>query len=393
MIAPSRALVTPEVVRWARERARAKRDEVAKALGKTPASIEAWESGTSAPTFSQAQRLAEILHVPFGYLFLPSPPHERIPLHDFRTLRGAESRPSAELIDLLNDVIFKHQWYREFLLEQGTPPLDFIGKSSVRDGSDKVAESIRDVLHVDSKLRQESASWDEFLRNLIRNAEAVGILVMRSGVAAGDARRPLGVKEFRGFAISDPIAPLVFLNSKDSRSAQIFTVAHEIVHIWIGETGISNEDLKEPKLGGHGDVERFCNQTAAEILAPEPEFLAEWRKHRSIDDNADSLAHMFKVSKVVVLRRAFDLEVITFKQYKERYEIEERKFVDRPKRKGGGSYLRNVLTRNSPILAGAVVRGALEGTVLYRDAARLLNISVPTVQKLADYLAKLKKGT
>jgi Zn-dependent peptidase ImmA (M78 family)/DNA-binding XRE family transcriptional regulator len=392
MIAPSRALITPEVVRWARERARAKRDEVAKALGKTPGSIEAWELGTSAPTFNQAQRLAEILHVPFGYLFLPSPPHERIPLHDFRTLRGAESGPSAELIDLLNDVMFKHQWYRELLLEQGTLPLAFIGKSSLRDGSDQVAESIRDVLHIDSKLRQESATWDEFLRNLIRNAEAAGILVMRSGVAAGDSRRPLGIKEFRGFAISDPIAPLVFLNSKDSRSAQIFTVAHEIVHIWIGETGISNEDLKEPRLRGHADVERFCNQAAAEILAPKLEFLAKWQKHWSIADNADSLAHMFKVSKVVVLRRAFDLEIITSKQYKEHYAIEERKFVDRPKRKGGGNYLRNVLTRNGPILTGAVVRGALEGTVLYRDAARLLNISVPTVPKLADYLAKLKEG-
>ncbi|MGO9262606.1 MAG: ImmA/IrrE family metallo-endopeptidase [Bryobacteraceae bacterium] len=392
MNAPDRALITPGLILWARERARAKRDEVAKKLSIKPESIEGWELGNSFPTFNQAQHLADILHVPFGYLFLPSPPQEKLPLQDFRTLRGERGQPSAELIDLLNDVIFKHQWYREFLLEQGTQPRTFVGRFSVRDASETVAESIRETLHIDSKLREESAALGDFLRSLIRNAEAAGILVMRSGVAAGNLRRPLGIQEFRGFAISDPIAPLVFLNSKDSQSAQIFTVGHEIAHIWIGKSGISNEDFKEPRLAGHGDTERFCNQTAAEILTPRAEFLNEWRKSRSPDDNADVLAHIFKVSKLVILRRAFDLEMITFKQYREHYAREEQRFASSPKRKGGGGYFRNATARNGPVFARAVVGEALEGRLLYRDAAHLLNISVSAVPKLAGYLAKVKEG-
>ena len=386
----NQALITPRVVRWARERARRRLDKLAKTLHTKPEHVESWEEGTSAPTINQAQRLAEVLHIPFGYLFLPSPPEEKLPLPDFRTVVGAElGRPSGEFIDLLNDVIIKQQWYRHFLLEQGRVPLPFIGQFSVKDGYAKIAKSIRETLGISHALRTACSSPDEFLRTIIRNAGVAGILMMRSGVAQGNTRRPLSVEEFRGFAISDPIAPVIFVNGRDASTAQVFTVAHELTHLWIGATGISNEHLKRPLLADSNEVERFCNSAAAEVLIPESEFTEAWNPSRSTDDNMHALARDCKVSTVVVLRRAYELGQLNWAQYAEAYQKEEQKFKSRQEhKKKGGDFFKNVVARNSPALTRAAVYGAIEGRVLYRDAARLLNVGVPVIQSIAHHLSK-----
>ena len=388
------AFITPELIVWARERARLTRDRVATRLGTEVESINSWEHGTSNPTLNQAHHMADILHVPFGYLFLPSPPQESIPLPDFRTAKGAEAaRPSADLIDLVNDVTLKQQWYREFLLNEGRQPLPFVGRFSIRDPAEVVAEDIRSTLAIDASLRQRCANWGEFFTTLVRNAEAAGILVMRSGIVAGNTRRQLSTAEVKGFAISDRIAPLVFVNARDWATAQIFTITHEFVHVWINASGISNEDLKHPS---QNDVERYCNATAAEVLLPGSEFRSAWSLSRSVDENANSVARAFRVSRLVALRRAVDMQLISWGQYMSRYRLAAEMFrvntEEHPKRKTGGHAYKNILARNSATLTTSVVRAALEGALLYRDAARLLNVSIPVIEKINGYLAKGKEG-
>ena len=120
MNALSEDLIKPQTLRWARERARVPLDKLAQQPQKKPEHIDAWERGISAPTLNQVQRLADALQVPLGYLFLASPPEEKTPLPDFRTIAGVQpDRPSAGFIDLLDNVIVKQQWYREFLVAEG----------------------------------------------------------------------------------------------------------------------------------------------------------------------------------------------------------------------------------------------------------------------------------
>lgn len=389
MSMPIQARVTPSVVRWARERARISHSKVAKKLHTRPEHVESWEQGHAAPTIRQAQQLANTLRIPFGYLFLSSPPKEEMPLPDLRTIANAQvPQPTPEFIDLLNDVLAKQEWYRDFLAAQGAEALEFVGRFSLETNGERVASAIAEALEITEGLRNECSGWEGFLRRLIRNSEAIGILVMRSGVACGNTHRPLSVSEFRGFAISDPIAPLVFINGADSKAAQVFTLAHELAHVWIGASGVSNESLKRPVLNEGITIERFCNAVAAEALVPGAHFLDRWQKRRSAEDNMRDAARYFKVSTLVVLRRGLDLGRIQPQEFRDLYRREETRYKDREAASSGGDYYPTLFARNSRTLTTAAVEAAMEGTLLLRDAAKLLNVNVSAIQKIAEFVAK-----
>ena len=235
------AAVTPHLLSWARRRRGMEASDIAVKMSVSPETVAAWESGDRRPTFRQARMFARCLHVPFGYLYLREPPIEKMPLADFRTSGGGRPKPSPDLLDILNDVLGKQHWLREHKKSEGSSELSFVGRFGTTDSEAVVAENMRDTLGVDD-CRRRARSGDEFMRNLVRSAEASGIAVMRSGVVRGNNRRPLERGEFRGFSISDRVAPLVFINTCDVGGDQIFTLAHELAHIWAGKGGVSNPD-------------------------------------------------------------------------------------------------------------------------------------------------------
>ena len=206
----------------------------------------------------------------------------------------------------------KQLWYRENQQELNEPPLPFVGRFQISSGLERVAVDIRQQLQV-ARLLASAGSWDEYLRLLVREGESLGILVMRSGIVGGNTRRKLSVNEFRGFAVSDDLAPLVFINGRDPLVAQIFTFAHEIAHVWIGESGISNADPAKVPASQLNDIERFCDSVAAEALVPASEFLREWEG--SSDQQLQNLGRHFRVSGMVIIRRAYELGRITRQQF------------------------------------------------------------------------------
>jgi Zn-dependent peptidase ImmA (M78 family) len=383
------AFIQPDLLRWAIERSSLPVDAVAQGAHVKPEQVKSWQNGLGWPTFSQAQNLAHALHIPFGYLFLSTVPDEKLPIPDLRTIRNAApEKLSTNFVDLLNSVLRKQQWYREFLQQEGYEPLDFVGRFNLSDDPNKVAKDISQTLGIDEKLRGDSSSWSEFLGKFIHRAESKRILVLRSGVVGSDNRRKLSVDEFRGFAISDQYAPLIFINVRDYKVAQIFTIAHELAHIWIGESGISNLVLKNtpPNV----NVEIFCNRVAAQLLVPEDIFFAEWHDEWSVEKNIEKMVGRFRVSSVVILRRALDLNRITKDEFFYHYDAEIKNQHMRQEEKAGksrgGNFHATLFARNSRLLTNTVVSLAYEGKLLYREAANLLGVKVKSLDKIAQKL-------
>jgi len=381
------ALITPNVLSWARNRSFLSQDVLAQKAQVRSDALALWERGETRPSFRQAQKLAKTLRIPFGYLFVSEPPQETVPLPDLRTVGDVESCPlSINFVDLIYDVLRKHQWYIENLYEEEATQLDFVGSFNISNNPEIVAENIGYIIGINDTLRREAINWEDFLRKFIKRSEEIGILVLRSGIVGNNSRRRLSVEEFRGFAISDSVAPLIFLNGRDAKAAQIFTLAHELVHIWIGESGISNPDLGALTLNRGIAIETFCNRVAAELLTPRLNFLEDWNNNISIEDNLFSLVRYYRVSSIVILRRAYELDQITDVEFYEQYqrEVERQRLHRRNQEEGGGDFYRTLKARNSNRLTGAIVAAAYEGRLLYRDAARLLGVKVKTLEGIAN---------
>lgn len=356
------------VLRWAAERARLGEVALARRFRKWPL----WLSSEAQPTLKQLEDFARLTHTPFGFFFLPEPPRMELPVSDFRTLRDVPLRePSSDLLDTLYLCQRRQDWFREYAQIHGLAPVSFVGRARVGDAPEAVAADLRDALGLSVAERQALPTWTEALRQLIARTEDAGILVMASSIVGANSHRKLDVGEFRGFALADELAPLLFLNAADSKSAQMFSLAHELAHLASGESGVSDAEA-----GRVPDqiIERWCNQVAAELLIPLAALSETARQDAPIEEEIQRLARLFKVSTLVALRRLFDAgfinETTLWQHY--RKEVERLRALERAG--GGGDFYRTLGARTGKRFARALVGSALEGQTLFQDAFRLLGV-------------------
>jgi len=369
------------LLHWAWERARLDPDTLVKRFPQ----LEEWETGERQPTLKQLEDFAKATLTPFGYFFLPEPPEETLPIPDFRTVASrAVRRPSAQLLETLNICIRRQEWYREHALAEEQAPLAFIGGSRIADGVEAVAAAIRAVVRLDPDARRTAKDGDAALRAMFEQVEEAGILVMRNGVVGNNTSQPLSVEEFRGFALSDPHAPLVFINAADTKAAQMFTLAHELAHLWLGESGISNSE--ETLAPSGAATEAFCNRVAAEALVPMRDFRAVWNENADPVAEFRRLATRFRVSTLVIIRRAHDAGFLSAESFNIAYKDELDRIM-RFARGSGGDFYKTQTSRLGRRFPRALLESTLGGATLYRDAFRLLGISkTETFEKLAREL-------
>ena len=367
----NRVPVNSNLLRWARERAGLD----ALALTNRFPRLPKWEDGERLPTLKQLEDFAHAVHVPIGYLFLPEPPDESLPIPDFRTLAGrVVTRPSPNLLDTIYACQARGGWYREFAQVTRQPEIAFVGSATLDTPPEQVAATMLSTLGFDLEARRECPTWSEALRLFIQQADRAGVLVMVSGVVLSNTRRHLDTDEFRGFAISDYLAPLVFINGADTKAAQMFTLAHELAHLWLGASALS--DAGAAPIAGNRKEEVWCNQVAAELLAPLAVVRAELRGDEALDATLARLARRFKVSTLVILRRLLDVGRLDREHFDDawRRELERLSDMGRGATRDGNFY-RTTVARVSRRFARALVESTLEGQTLYRDAFRMLGIS------------------
>jgi len=363
----TRVEVKPELLRWAIERVE---DRVAEIRERFP-KLELWERGEENPTLKQLEKFAKAVYVPIGYLFLTKPPIERVPISDLRTVASRPmAKPSPNLLDVIYLCQRRQTWYREYAQMVGQQPLNYVGSAQLDTPVEQVAQDMCRVLGFSVEARRDCPTWTEALRRFIERTEAAGILVMVSGVVGSNNRRALDPDEFRGFALVDDFGPVVFVNGADTKAAQLFTLAHELAHLWLGESALSNVG---PASAPSQRIEAWCNRVAAEFLVPLSNLRAELAGGDPLTE-VQKLARAFKVSTLVILRRLLDARRISRATFDKEYRAEWERLVSRPRSSGGDFYLTHGV-RVSRRFARAVVASTLEGQTLYRDAFQMLGIA------------------
>lgn len=383
-----KAYITAKVFKWARESAKMTEEIAASKVAVSIEKFKDWENGEDYPTIRQAQTLAKAYRRPFALFFLPDVPTDFQPLQDFRKTGSKELSTSS--IFIIREIQQKQAWISEVNKDNNENRVPFIGKFTIKDNPELVANDILTTLNINPlnyKSNNPIIEW-------IDKAESNGIFISRTSFI--HSRLKLDSNEIQGFAIADNFAPFIFINSDDWNAPQLFTLVHELSHLWIAETGISNDI--EPSIKNTGDynpIELFCNEVAANALMPK-EFV------NSLDSKAfDNAKEVFKNAKIIgvssfaLLVRALNLNIISLSAYKQLKHIadieyneflkreEARKIKQKEKEKPGGpNYFLLQLNRNSRLFTQTVLDAFRGGVIEPSLASNLLNVQVNKFPKL-----------
>lgn len=386
----NKANITPKILKWARESARMTEETAASKASISISKLQEWESGESQPTIRQAEALAKAYRRPFALFFLPDIPRDFQPLQDFRK---KDAKPlSTGSIFIIREIQQKQSWIKDVYEESKETPLSFVGRFNLNSDPITVADDILNTLQIDPA----NYTKDNPINEWIEKSESKGIFISRTSFI--HSRLKLDSDELQGFSIADKYAPFVFVNSDDWNAPQLFTLVHELAHIWIAASGISN--AIEPEIK-HKDklhpIELFCNEVAANALMPAHILMSF---PGSIFETSSNLFRKSKdlgISTFALLFRSLSLKIISLDSYrrlKKEADIEFRNFLKKEEekklkqkeQKGGPSYYRLLVNKNSHLFTQVVMDAFRGGVIEPTQASGLLNTQINNFPKLESFL-------
>lgn len=389
---PDKAHITPKVFKWARESARMSESVAAAKVSVSTDRLIDWENGNSKPTIRQAQTLAKAYRRPFALFFLPDIPQDFQPLQDYRK-KGSKELGTASIF-IIREIQQKQTWISEVNEQNEEQKIPFVGRFSLNDNPEVVAKDILSTLNI-NPLQYEHTNP---IKEWIDKAESKGIFISRTSFI--HSRMTLDSNEIQGFAISDPYAPFIFINTRDWSAPQLFTLVHELAHIWIAETGISNQT--QPIIRNHEKfhpTEIFCNEVAANALMP-ADYIVELSNSASItSDQIFKFSRNLGISSFALLVRSLNLNLISFPEYKtlkqeadagfkEFLEKEKEKKEKQIQSKGGPNPYFIKLNKNSRLFTQIVLDAYRGGFVEPNIASNLLNTPTNKFSKLEAQMYK-----
>ena len=357
--------------------------------------LNKWINGVTKPTFNQIEDVSKKTHIPFGYFFLKKPPEDELSLIHCRTINSTKMKnPSRNLIDTINIMSNAQEWMAEYNEDEGLDPLPFVGRFKNTDDPSIIAEDIRNELNIEVDWFKNVKHAEESFKYLKNRISDLGILVMQNGIVGNSTNRPLNIEEFRAFTLINEYAPLIFINSKDEKHAKVFSLVHELSHIWLGEDDLFNDnDFGEFEVS---KTEQICNAVAADILTPSSIFVEKWNQSGDTEDtNISDIAKYFKCSKSVILRRALTHNFISKRNYdnltnnlkKERKDLDLLK-KGKFKKSGGGNLYNSNASRWDNNFIFALDNSTKSGRTSYLEAYRLTKMKGNTFHKFVDMLQK-----
>lgn len=382
--------IKPIIIQWAVRSSDRELDELSNKFKK----INQWISEESELTVSEINKLSNELKIPFGYFFLQEPPNEEIELLKYRTIDSEENnKPSRELIDTIKLMETKQSFMRDTMIEDGFSLLEFVGSANLSIPPADLAEKIKKRLGIEGNWNYKNK--DAF-NTLLKACSDNGIVIMRNSVVGTSTNRKLNINEFRAFVLIDEYAPFVFLNTNDSYRAMIFSLCHELVHIWLGIDELYNNDYKQDQNYNNKKLEAYCNQVSAELLLPATAVLSNYDREKDIFCNIEKMVKAYNVSSLVVCIRYKNLKLIDNQTFEETYRVlqeemqEKLEIKSKRKTSGGPSFYTMTKFRLGEKFINTVHRKAQEGRILYSEAYELVGARGKTYDKLIDYVEDKK---
>jgi len=369
--------INKDIVRWALSRAGYREEEFDSVFPQ----IKPWLSREKKPTIKQLADFSRRVAIPFGYLFLDKPPEEKIPIPYFRT--KGESKITLNVLDTIKLLQNRQVWLRDYLKENKNSPLDFVGRFKDINNYKIIAEDIKKTFQLPEKWASNFNTWKKTLEDLSNRTEEIGIVIVFNSVVGNNTHRPIEVEECRGFVLVNSYAPFMFVNSADAKSAQLFTIAHELAHIWIGQS--AGFDLRR-MLPADDPKEKLCDKVAAEFLVPELLFDKEWDKSKDSDNlsKISDLSQFFRVSQIVIARRALDLGKIQKDVFFNFYNQYKKQEYHKREEAESGNFYRTQKKRLGLPFARFVHQAVRESKLLYRDAYYLTGLFGKSYQEFVN---------
>lgn len=366
--------IKKNIIEWAISRAGY---EIHEYLVKNPL-VNDWLNESKKPTVKQLEKFSNNVNVPFGYMFLDSPPEEELEFPFFRTGKGVTNKVSLNVYDAVQLIERRQAWLTEYLINEGYDKLDFVGKFNKNSKAKEIVTDIRKTLNLNKNWASIHNTWERALDHLALVIEESGIIINFSGVVENNNKRTINVEECRGFVLVNEYAPFMFVNAADAKAAQMFTIIHELAHIWIGVS--AGFDIKN-MLPANDPVEKLCDEVAAEFLVPEDYFINVWKEEKDFK----KINRIFKVSPIVVARRALDLNLIAKEDFFQFYNNYLKEIQDREDARGsGGNFYATTKKRISLRFATYINNAVKENKLLYRDAYRLTGLKGSTYAKFVN---------
>lgn len=334
-----------------------------------------WLEGLKKPTVKQLEEFSKKVYLPFGYLFLPQPPQEENPIPYFRTNGNNVDKISINIYDTILLLQQRQDWLKSYLQDNDFQRLPFVGKFRNSNDVNAIVADIRRTLQLPENWASQFRTWQEAQDHLVLHIENKGIITVFNGIVENNTHRPIPVDECRGFVLVDEYAPFMFVNNSDFKSAQMFTIVHELAHIWTGHS--AGFDFRK-LLPANDPIEILCDKVAAEFLVPELEFNEVWINR---PNNYAYISRYFKVSEIVIARRALDTGKISRPQFFDFYrEYSNREFAKKENKGPGGDFYATTKKRISITFASHVNQAVKSGDLLYRDAYKLTGLKGDTYE-------------
>jgi Zn-dependent peptidase ImmA (M78 family) len=324
-----------------------------------------WMSGEKEPTVKQLEAFAKSVNVPFGYLFLEKAPKEEVPFPMFRGDAGLSNHFDLNVYDTVNSLQLRQDWLEYYLQENEIDTCKFIRSVTLKTPIGETVSKLRTMLGLQPRWAFGLIRTEAAVSKMTEAIEEAGIFVAYNGVVGNNTHRPISVSECRGFALVNNTAPYIFVNSGDAPTAQLFTLVHETVHIMLG---ISAGHAEADTLS-HDANEKYCDMVAAEFLVPAVELKSVW------NGDVKETAHKFRVSELVVARRAHDMGLLTNDEYSAFWmEYRKRPIKKKERESGGGNFYRTSVKRVGRLFAIHVKNAVADRQLSYLDAYRLTGL-------------------